>query len=210
MAMKMRMLLSLLVLCMFATLATTGCGRQSTRVDIEDDEEGPESSGPYARDLVEVTDIIVEKLKKQKISENFKAKYKGEAPIIAVIRAQNDTRFPEVTQIFQEDLVTAMMEKFTREQYRFSQRDSDVQDAIASEKEAKEAGERTDRTGRKTKLGADYFMKAKFSTLSMTDGEYEDDTILYTYELIDTETDELIFKGGHKIRRVSEKSAVYR
>jgi hypothetical protein len=44
----------------------------------------------------------------------------------------------------------------------------------------------------------------------MTDGEYEDDTILYTFELIDTETDELIFKGGHKIRRVSEKSAVYR
>lgn len=210
--MKIRILLALLFMFSFVSLASTGATgcQQSTREDVEDDEVGPESSGPYGRDLVEVTDIMVEKLKKQKISENFKAKYKGEAPIIAVIRAQNDTRFPEVTQIFQEDLVTAMMERFTREQYRFSQRDSDVQAAIADEKEAKEAGERTDRTGRKTKLGADFFLKAKFSTLSMTDGEYEDDTILYTYELIDTETDELIFKGGHKIRRVSEKSAVYR
>ncbi len=207
--MKIRFLLCLLVLFSFSALTTTGCGRQSTRVDIKDDEEGPESSGPYSADLVEVTDMMVEKLKKQKISENFQAKYK-EPPIIAIIRPQNDTRFPEVTQIFQEDLLTAMMEKFTREQFRFSQRDSDVQTAVASEKEAKEAGERTDRTGRKTKLGADYFMKAKFSTLSMTDGKLEDDTILYTFELIDTETDELIFKGGHKIRRVSSKSAVYR
>ena len=209
--MKMRILLSFLSLLVFASFASgvgTGC-RDSTRVDIDDDEVGPESSGPYARDLVEVTDVIVDKLKKQKISENFRAKW-NDAPIVAVIRAQNDTRFPEVTQIFQQDLVTAMMERFTREQYRFSQRDSDVQAAVGAEKEAKESGERTDRTGRRTKLGADYFLKAKFSTLSMTDGEYEDDTILYTYELIDTETDELIFKGGHKIRRVSEKSAVYR
>ncbi|MBE7490515.1 MAG: hypothetical protein HS108_01950 [Planctomycetes bacterium] len=210
--MKMRILLAMLFLFTFCTLASTGATgcRQSTREDLKDDEVGPESSGPYAADLLEVTDVIVDKLKKQKISENFKAKYKGEPPIIAIIRPQNDTRFPEVTQIFQEDLLTAMMERFTRDQYRFSQRDSDVQSAIASEKEAKEAGERTDRTGRRTKLGADYFMKAKFSTLSMTDGQYEDDTILYTYELIDTETDELIFKGGHKIRRVSKKSAVYR
>ncbi|MBX3474426.1 MAG: hypothetical protein KF754_08590 [Planctomycetes bacterium] len=210
--MKIRILLAVLFMFTFTTVASTGATgcRQSTREDIKDDEVGPESSGPYAADLVEVTDVMVDKLKKQKISENFKARYKGEPPIIAIIRPQNDTRFPEVTQIFQEDLLTAMMERFTREQFRFSQRDSDVQSAIASEKEAKEAGERTDRTGRRTKLGADYFMKAKFSTLSMTDGQYEDDTILYTYELIDTETDELIFKGGHKIRRVSKKSAVYR
>lgn len=204
------MILALLMLSFVAMSASgaTGC-RQSTRQDLGDDEVGPVSSGPYAADLVEVTNVIVAKLKQQKISESFKAQY-NEPPIIAVIRAQNDTRFTEITQIFQEDLVTAMMESFTRDQYRFSQRDSDVQSAVMSEKEMKEAGDRTDRTGRRTRLGADYFLKAKFSTLSMTDGEYEDDTILYTYELIDTETDELIFKGGHKIRRVSSKSAVYR
>lgn len=209
--MNTRMLLAALAMVTFTAFASTGSTgcRDSTKVDLNNDEVGPEDSGPYTRDLIEVTKVMVDKLKKQKISESFKAKYK-EPPIIAVIRAQNDTRFTEITQIFQEDLTTAMMETFTREEYRFSQRDADVQAAIMSEKEAKEASERTDRTGRRTKLGADYFLKAKFSTLSKTDGEYEDDTILYTYELIDTETDELIFKGGHKIRRVSEKSAVYR
>ncbi|MCA8912912.1 MAG: hypothetical protein KDB82_14520 [Planctomycetes bacterium] len=202
-----------IILLMLGFVATasgygTGC-RQSTRVDLDDDEVGPESSGPYSSDLLEVTDEIADQVKKQKISERFIAKW-NDPPIIAVIRPQNDTRFPEVTQIFRENLVAELMDRYTRDELRFSQRDSDVQEAVASEKEAKESGERTDRTGRRTKLGADYFLKAKFSTLSMTDGEYEDDTILYSFELIDTETDELIFKGRHLIRRVSEKSAVYR
>ena len=205
-----RFLVILLMLGFVAAASGVGTGcRQSTRQDLEDDEVGPESSGPYSADLLEVTDSIADQIDKQKISKRFIAKY-GDAPIIAVIRPQNDTRFPEVSQIFQEDLLVELMDRYTRDEMRFSQRDSDVQEAVASEKEEKEAGERTDRTGRRTKLGADYFLKAKFSTLSMTDGEYEDDTILYTFELIDTETDELIFKGGHKIRRVSEKSAVYR
>lgn len=205
---KFWIILLLLSFVVAASGAGTGC-RQSTREDLEDDEVGPESSGPYAADLLEVTDEIADQIKKQKITERFIAKW-GDAPIVAVIRPQNDTRFPEVSQIFQEDLVVELMARYTRDELRFSQRDSDVQEAVAGEKEAKESGERTDRTGRRTKLGADYFLKAKFSTLSVTDGEYESDTILYTFELIDTETDELIFKGKHLIKRVSEKSAVYR
>lgn len=191
-----------------ASATNTGC-RQSTRVDVEDDEEGPESSGPYAADVKETTREIIEQLKKQKVLRSFESEY-GEPPIVALITPENNTRFPEVTEFFQEDLLAALFDEFTREEIRFSQRDSDVQDAIAGEKEEKEAGERTDRTGRRTKLGADYFLKAKFTTLSMTDGELEDDTIKYSYELIDTETDELIFKGAHDIRRVSEASVVYR
>jgi len=209
--MKIRLLFSLLAMCLFVSAASTGgtgC-QQSTRELLDDDEVGPESSGPYAADLVEVTNVIVGKLKEQKISEKFVAKY-NEAPIIAVLRGENDTRFPEISRVFQEDLLNAMVERFTREQYRFSNRTKIAQEAIMSEKEQKEAGERTDRTGRKTKLGADYFLRAIFASLSMTDGKDEDDTILYSYELTDTETDEIVFRGGHKIRRVSGRSAVYR
>ncbi len=202
-------ILTLFVL-LFLGVSVTACGNESTRVDPKDDEEDPiQSSGPYSSDLIEVTNEVVAQFKKKKISENFRARY-NDAPIIAVIRPQNDTRFPEVTQIFQENLVAELLDRTERTEVRFSQRDSDVQAEIAKEKEAKETGDRTDRTGRRTKLGADYFLKAKFSTLSVTDGEYESDTILYTFELIDTETDELVFKGKHLIKRVSEKSAVYR
>lgn len=200
-----------LLLALTVAFALSACGGKSTtRVDPKEDDEDPiESSGPYSSDLIEVTDKMVEQFKKQKVSENFRAEYKS-APIVAIIRPQNDTRFPEVTQIFQENLLSELLGRTTRAELRFVNRDSDVLDEVAKEKAMKEAGELTDRTGRRTKFGADYFMKAKFSTLSVTDGEFESDTILYTFELIDPETTEIVFKGRHLIKRVSEKSAVYR
>lgn len=209
--MKMRILFSLAAMLVFTAMASTGgtgC-QQSTRESVNDDREGPERSGPYASDVKEVTAEVVAQLKKEKVLEAFRNKYK-EPPIIALIRPKNETRFVEVVDFFQEDMLTALMGQFTREQIRFSTRDSDVQESIGNEKEAKEAGERTDRTGRKTKLGADYFLRARFSALSATDGSEEDDTVKYSYELIDTETDELIFKGAKDIRRVAGASAVYR
>lgn len=209
--MTIRILGAVLLMFTFVAIASTGSSgcQQSTRVDVEDDEEGPAGSGPYAADVKEVTREIIQNLKDKKIARNFRARW-DDAPIVALIRPQNDTRFPEVTDFFQEDMLTALMDEFTREEFRFSQRASDVQDAVAAEKEAKEAGDRTDRTGRRTKLGADYFLRAKFTQLSRTDGREEDDTIKYSYELIDTETDELIFKGSHDIRRVSTSKVIYR
>ena len=202
--------IALLLLVAFGlSIYGTGCG-SSTRISVtDDDEDETESSGPYSSDLVEVTDEIVNQIKRQRVVEDFHARW-DDAPIIAVIRPQNDTRFPEVTQIFQENLVAELMERFPRRDLRFSQRDSDVQAEISEEKGEKESGERTDRTGRRKRLGADFFLKAKFSALSKSDGEWETDTILYSFELIDTETDELLFKGRHLIKRASEKSAVYR
>jgi hypothetical protein len=186
----------------------TGC-RQSTREDIHDDEVGPESSGPYAADVKETTREIIAQLKKQKVIDRYLSKY-GEPPIIALITPQNDTTYVEVTQFFQEDLLSALMREWTRDELRVAQRDPDVLDAIEKEKLMKEAGELTDRTGRRTRLGADYFLKAKFSQLGMTDGRTTDDTLKYSYELIDPEIGELIFKGEHDIRRVSEARVVYR
>ena len=198
----------MMVLLVGFTFAVTACSN-STRRDVEDDEEGLESSGPYAADVKEVTREIIEKLKQQKVFARYTAKY-GEPPIICLIRPQNDTTYPEVTQFFQEDLLTALMDEWTRDEMRFAQRDEDVLEAIEKEKEMKETGEVTDRTGRRTRLGADYFLKAKFSQLGMTDGETTDDTLKYSYELIDPETSEMMFKGSHDIRRVSTASVVYR
>jgi hypothetical protein len=202
--------LSLFALAFTLLLSLAACGGGSTRVDPKEDDEDPiESSGPYSSDLIEVTNMIVDQFKRKKVSENFVAEYKS-APIVAVIRPQNDTRFPEVTQIFQENLISELLDRTSRKELRFVNRDSDVLDEVAKEKALKEAGELTDRTGRRTKYGADMFLKAKFSTLSMTDGEYESDSILYTFELIDPETTEILFKGKHLIKRVSSKSAAYR
>lgn len=186
----------------------TGCN-QSTRRDVRDDEEGLESSGPYAADVKETTEEIIGQLKKQKVIDRYIKKY-GEAPILCLITPQNDTTYPEVTAFFQEDMLTALMAEWTRDELRVAQRDDDVLEAIAKEKESKESGEVTDRTGRRTRLGADFFLKAKFTQLGMTDGETTDDTLKYSYEVIDPETSEILFKGSHDIRRVSDANVVYR
>jgi hypothetical protein len=203
----MRSFWIVLLMVSFLVVAT-GCN-QSTRRDVEDDEDGLESSGPYAADVKEVTREVIEKIKKQKVIDRYIAKY-GEPPILCLIRPQNDTTYPEVTAFFQEDMLTALMDEWTRDELRVAEREADVLEAIAAEKESKESGEVTDRTGRRTRLGADFFLKAQFTQLGMTDGETTDDTLKYSYELIDPETSEILFKGSHDIRRVSDANVVYR
>lgn len=201
-------IMMLLGLFVAASTVTTGC-RQSTRADVGDDEAGPESSGPYAADVKEVTREIIKQLKRQQVLEKFRAEH-GEAPIVALTTPENKTRFPEVTSFFQQDLLSALSREFTREEIRFRDPSSVTRDAAAGEREGKEAGELTDRTGPRTTIGADYLLGATFLTLSMTDGHMEDDTIKYTYRLTDATNRELIFQGEHDIRRVSSASVVYR
>jgi hypothetical protein len=93
---------------------------------------------------------------------------------------------------------------------RFVQRDSETLSEIEKEKLDKEAGEVTDRTGRRTRLGADFFIRAEFVALSRSDGKEEDDAIKYTYQFIDTETSEVLFRSSHDIRRVSSRKVIYR
>jgi hypothetical protein len=207
----MRTAIALLLMLGFVVTASglgTGC-QQSTRVDVEDDEEGPAGSGPYAGDAKEVTEKIVSEVKRQRVIEDFKAQYK-EPPIVWVIRPVNKTRFVEVTDYFVADLMTALQETFPRSDMRFVQRDSETLSEIEKEKLDKEAGEVTDRTGRRTRLGADFFIRAEFVALSRSDGKEEDDAIKYTYQFIDTETSEVLFRSSHDIRRVSSRKVIYR
>lgn len=201
-------LLLVLGFVMAASTAGTGC-KQSTRVDVEDDEEGPAGSGPYAGDAKEVSAKIVSEVKRQRVIEDYKAQWK-EPPIVYVIKPENDTRFVEVTKYFVEDLISALVERFPRSEMRFVDRSTDTLETIAKEKADKEAGEVTDRSGRRTRLGADFLLKAQFVALSRTDGKEEDDAVKYTYQFVDAETSEIMFRASHDIRRVSSRKVIYR
>jgi hypothetical protein len=207
---KFTLLACLLVMGFGSPALLTGCGGpKSTRVDVRDDTVGVQGSGPYAADAKEVTEMIVAQLRRQQVLEDFHAEW-GEPPILVLLRPRNNTRFPEVTEFFQMDFRNELMNAFTRRELRIAMRDTYVLEEIAAEKEDKEAGEVTDRSGRRTRLGADFFVRANFVGLSATDGRQDDDTIKYTFEFVDAETSELLFAGDHDIRRVSERSAVYR
>jgi len=207
---KYGLLICLLVFGFAGPTLLSGCGgSKSTRVDVRDDTKGPQTSGPYAADAKEVTETIVRQLRRQQVLEDFQQQW-GEPPILVLLRPRNNTRFPEVTEFFQMDFRNALMNEFTRRELRIAMRDTYVLEEIADEKADKEAGEVTDRSGRRTRLGADFFIRANFVALSVTDGRQDDDTIKYTFEFVDAETSELLFAGEHDIRRVSSKSAVYR
>src|SRR5690606_31880465 len=111
---------------------------------------------------------------------------------------------------FTEDLLSELMESFTRRDIRFVDRRTQTLAEIEAEKAAKDAGEVTDRSGRRTRLGVDFFITAQFDALSATDGSQDDDTVKYTYQFVDAETSEVMFRSSYDIRRVSQKSAVYR
>ncbi|MHC4840314.1 MAG: hypothetical protein ACYTDT_05035 [Planctomycetota bacterium] len=195
------------LLMIFGVLLSACSG--STRVDLDDDEVGPERSGPYSSDLLEVTEMIADEFERQKVVEEFKATY-GEPPIVSIVEPLNETRFPNFEKIFVADLESELRQRYNRREIRFRTDKPSLLDKIAAEKAAKDEGDRTDRTGRRTKLGADFFLIGEFLALSATDGEEYDDTIMYKYQLIDAETTEVWFDGQHKIRRVSDQDAVYR
>lgn len=185
-------------------------GGKSTRVDVRDDTKGPQRSGPYAGDAKEVSEHMVQQIRRQQVVEDYKARWNDEPPIVVMIRPTNNTRFVEVTTFFTEDLLSELMESFTRRDIRFVDRRTQTLAEIEAEKAAKDAGEVTDRSGRRTRLGVDFFITAQFDALSATDGSQDDDTVKYTYQFVDAETSEVMFRSSYDIRRVSQKSAVYR
>lgn len=185
-------------------------GGKSTRVDVRDDTKGPQRSGPYAGDAKEVSEHMVQQIRRQQVVEDYKARWNDEPPIVVMIRPTNNTRFVEVTTFFTEDLLSELMESFTRRDIGFVDRRTQTLAEIEAEKAAKDAGEVTDRSGRRTRLGVDFFITAQFDALSATDGSQDDDTVKYTYQFVDAETSEVMFRSSYDIRRVSQKSAVYR
>jgi hypothetical protein len=202
---------AMVLLLMLGLLSTAACGGpRSTRVDVRDDTKGPARSGPYAGDAKEVSEHMVQQIRRQQVIEDYKQRWDDEPPIVAMIRPVNNTRFVEVTTFFTEDLLSALMESFTRRDMRFVDRRTQTLAEIEAEKTAKEAGDVTDRSGRRTRLGVDFFITAQFDALSATDGRQDDDTVKYTYQFVDAETSEVLFRSSYDIRRVSEKSAVYR
>lgn len=210
---ELKMRTATVVLMMLAFLAVSACGSgssRSTRVGVGDDTKGPQRTAGYAGDAKEVSAHMLQQLKRQQVIENYKAKWNNEPPIVFMVRPVNNTRFVEMAQFFVEDLVSEFFEGFTREDLRFTDRSTQTLAEIEAEKAAKEAGEVTDRSGRRTRLGADFIITARFDALSATDGRQDDDTIKYTYQFVDAETSEVMFRSSYDIRRVSSKAAAYR
>jgi curli biogenesis system outer membrane secretion channel CsgG len=85
-------------------------------------------------------------------------------------------------------------------------------DSLKHERELKRTGEVTassDPTVQEFK-GADYFLTGKLQGLSTRTSKGTSDYVLYTFQLIDARTSEIIWAGDYEVKRQGLEDAVYR
>jgi hypothetical protein len=83
---------------------------------------------------------------------------------------------------------------------------------LEREREAKRAGQITSSSDARVQefRGADYFLTGKLSGLSTASRGAVSDYILYTFQLINARTGEIVWGGDDEIKKQGQSDAVYR
>jgi PBP1b-binding outer membrane lipoprotein LpoB len=131
------------------------------------------------------------------------------APRVAVEPVINETRFPINKDIF----LTRMMTQLTAKsggKVVFLARER--MEALKRERDLKRAGEVTASSDPNVQefKGADYFLTGKLQGLPTRTSKGTSDYVLYTFQLIDVRTGELVWADNHEIKRQGLEDAVYR
>jgi len=130
-------------------------------------------------------------------------------PRIALLPVSNNTRFPVNSNIFLS-LLKARLNSEAPGKVIFLSRDKI--EAVQAERELKRQGAVEGNPSRMTRApkGADFFLTASFDGMSQASAGATSDYILYTYKLIDTETDEEVFEEYEQIKKEGMDNVIYR
>ena len=131
------------------------------------------------------------------------------APRVALEPVINETRFPINKDIF----LTRMMTQLTAKsggKVVFLARER--MEALKRERDLKRAGEVTASSDPNVQefKGADYFLTGKLQGLPTRTSKGTSDYVLYTFQLIDVRTGELVWAGDYETKRQALEDAVYR
>ena len=121
----------------------------------------------------------------------------------------NETRFAINKDIFLTRMVTQLTAK-SQGKVIFLARER--MEALNREREMKRTGQVTatsDPTVQEFK-GADFFLTGKLQGLSTRTSQGTSDYVLYTFQVIDARTSEIVWAGDHEIKRQGLEDAVYR
>ena len=133
----------------------------------------------------------------------------GAVPRVALEPVINETRFPINKDIFLTRMVTQLTSK-SEGKVIFLARER--MEALKRERELKRAGEVTassDPIVQEFK-GADYFLTGKLQGLPTRTSKGTSDYVLYTFQLIDARTTEIIWAKDYETKRQGLEDAVYR
>jgi len=158
-------------------------------------------TGIESQDILEVTDKMA-----RKILDTPAIAQAAEPPVIAVLPVENNTRFPIQKDLF-TDRIRAMLNSKTQGKVRFVARER--MEAVDLERQLKQEGALSGKPEGKV-LGVDYFLTGKLGGLSQSGSTGQSDYILYTFQLIDANTTEIMWEDYHDIKKEGMEDVIYR
>jgi hypothetical protein len=208
--MKSSRLLSLLALPVIIGLA--GCASHGVKnpsgvpvTQMDADEQGfVAGTGVESQDLVAVTDKMVRSI----LAIPEIANAQG-TPRVVLDPVVNDTRFPINKEIFLTR-IQAMLNSKAAGKVRFLARDR--MDTLQREQELKRTGQVTANSDPNLVefKGADYFLTGKLQSLTTRTQAGVSDYVLYTFELIDARSSDIVWQDLAEIKKQGLEDAAYR
>jgi hypothetical protein len=194
----------------FALLA--GCASNGVKnpsgvpvTQMRGDERGfVAGTGVESQDLVTVADKMARSI--LNIPEISRAQT---PPRIVVLPVVNETRFPIAKDIF-VDKVRIELNKNSQGRVRFLARDA--MPTLEQEREAKRSGTVTAASDPRVQefKGADYFLKGKLQGMSTRTSAGTSDYVLYSFQLVDARTSEIVWEDASDIKKQGLEDAAYR
>ncbi|HAO65721.1 MAG TPA: penicillin-binding protein activator LpoB [Verrucomicrobiales bacterium] len=196
-----------LVLLVYITGCASGVSNPSgvPVTEMQSDERGfVTGTGIESQDLVSVTDKMARSLVNTPEINDFSG-----MPRIVLDPVINNTRFPIQQGIFLTRIRTLLNSR-TRGKMRFLARER--MDALRAEREMKRTGELTSSSDPNVQefKGADFFLTGKLDGQTTRTSAGTSDYVLYSFQLIDARTSEIIWEDFSELKKQGLEDASYR
>jgi PBP1b-binding outer membrane lipoprotein LpoB len=195
-----------------AALALAGCASSGVKnpsgvgvTEMRPDERGfVAGTGVESQDIVTVTD----KIARDVVSIPEIANAQG-IPRVILDPVVNNTRFPINKDIFLDRIRGQLNEK-SRNKVRFLARENMA--ALERERTMKQSGQVTSTSNPNVQefKGADFILTGKLDGATTKTSAGTSDYILYSFQLIDTRTSDIVYEGQYEIKKQGLEDAAYR
>jgi PBP1b-binding outer membrane lipoprotein LpoB len=195
------------VSCVLVGCASSGVKNPSgiPVTEMRADEKGfVAGTGIESQDVVTVAD----KMARSILGVPQIARAQG-VPRIVLLPVKNDTRFPINKDLFLREIRAALNEK-AGGKVLFLARDRMAE--LEQERQMKQTGQVTsssDPTINQFK-GADFMLTGELTGLTTHAAAGTSDYVLYTFQLLDPNTSDIIWEGSHQIKKQGLEDASYR
>jgi len=173
--------------------------------EMKADERGfVAGTGVESQDLVTVTDKMARGILGVPEIANATAR-----PYIVLDPVINETRFPINKDIFNDRILNQLLEHAAGK-VRFLARDR--MKALERERDLKRAGQVTASANPNEGefRGADFFLTGKLQGMTTRTSAGTSDYVMYSFELINARTSEIVWRGSSEIKKQGLEDAAYR